>query len=69
MENSNSWHTSDELNYLNNIGTHTVLGRSPHDRRELLEGYRDTLMYRPKSEKYLDVKRLRNRVEELLADA
>lgn len=64
MEHS-TWNTSDELLYLDGLGTHTD---KRMDRRELLESYLKVLPMRPKSEKYLDVRRLKFRVEELLAD-
>lgn len=61
-----TWHTSDEIIYLESIGTHSILGRSSLTRRELLESYREALKWRPVSERYLDFKRLRERVEELI---
>lgn len=60
------WGTADEIEYLNGIGTHTVLGRSTLDRRELLQAYLKVLKFRPRSERYLDVGRLEQRVQELL---
>lgn len=68
-DNTATWTTADELDYLNDIGTHTVLGRSHMSRRELLESYREALKFRPVSERFLNFKRLRQRVEALLADA
>lgn len=64
MEHS-TWNTSDELLYLDGLGTHTD---KRMDRRELLEAYLKVLPLRPKSERYLDMDKLRRRVEELLAD-
>lgn len=62
-----TWTTTDEIEYLNSIGSHAVLGRSPHDRRDLLEGYAEALKYRPRS-KYLDFTKLHEKVWELLND-
>lgn len=61
-----TWSTNDEIDYLNSIGTHGNF--RPEQRRELLEGYAEALKYRPRSEKYLDMRRLKFRVEELLSE-
>lgn len=52
-----TWSTCDEIAYLEEIGTHTVLGRSTLDRRELLQAYLKVLKFRPRSERYLNISR------------
>jgi hypothetical protein len=61
-----SWSTADEVEYLEALGTHSVLGRSSLSRVELLQAYQRCLSYRPRSEKYLDFDRLDERVKELI---
>lgn len=63
-----TWSTSDEIAYLEEIGTHTVLSRAAVPRIELLLNYQRCLRLRPKSEKYLDMKRLSKRVEKMISD-
>lgn len=60
-----TYSTGDEMEYLNAIGTHGNF--RPEQRRDLLEGYLHALKYRPRCG-YLDMRRLRLMVEELLAD-
>lgn len=59
-----TWSTSDEIDYLNNIGTHGNF--RPEQRLELLQGYRDALKFRPKSEKYLNFRLISRKVQELI---
>lgn len=59
-----TWTTADEMEYLDGISTHGNF--RPEQRLELLQGYQEAMKYRPKSEKYLDFGRLRERVQELI---
>lgn len=63
-----TWNTCDEIAYLEAIGSHTVLGRSALDRRELLQAYLKVLRFRPRSERYLNVEKLQQKVEELISE-
>jgi hypothetical protein len=59
-----TWCTSDELEYLQDIGTFSA--RRDIDRTTLLRGYLAALKLRPRSERYLNIDILRARAEELL---
>lgn len=61
-----TWSTCDEIAYLEEIGTHTILSRSTLNRRELLQAYLKVLKFRPRSERYLNVGKLERRVVELI---
>lgn len=58
-----TWSTQDELDYLTDLGSHGAF--RPDQRLELLLNYQRCLRLRPKSEKYLDMKRLEQRVQRL----
>ena len=60
------WSTPDEINYLNGIGTHTVNRATRTHRIFLLHQYLERLDFRPQSERFIDFRRVRGHVEDLL---
>jgi hypothetical protein len=59
-----TWTDTDELDYLRHIGTYSA--RRDIDRQTLLRGYLAALGLRARSSRYLNVRLLRKRAEELL---
>jgi hypothetical protein len=64
FDNTSTWTTGDEIEYLNRISTFGAF--RPEDRRRLLLGYQEAVAYRRKSERYLDMGRIREKLWELL---